>query len=100
VKRGGPLRSQSARRAAERTERARVRQIVEARDRRCVAAIIVPEVICAGPMDVDEIVPRSARPGGHLDPDNCQLLCRAHHDWKHAHPADAADRGLRRWSWD
>jgi hypothetical protein len=95
-----PIRQQSARRRAETSARAEVRRIVADRDRTCRGALIVPEVTCGGPMDVDEIAPRGVRPGGHLDPDNCQLLCRAHHDWKHAHPADAHARGLRRWSWE
>lgn len=62
---------------------------------RCVAADVVPEVKCWGPLDGDEIVKRSARPGGHLDASNVQGLCRAHHDWKDTHPLDAARRGLR-----
>lgn len=55
----------------------------------------MPEVECHGPLDADEYDLRSARPGGHLDPANVQMLCRAHHDWKHAHPVEAARRGLR-----
>ncbi len=98
--RGGRLPQQSQKRKREAADRAEVRRVVYDRDRRCVAELLVPDVRCSGPLDVDEIVPRSARPGGHLDPDNCQLLCRAHHDWKHAHPEEAAALGLRRWSWD
>lgn len=90
----------SAKRRSEQTARAKVRDIVHARDQHCVARLVVPEIECGGPLDVDEIVLRSGRPGGHLDPDNCQLLCRRHHDWKHANPAAAVDRGLRRWSYD
>ena len=67
---------------------------------RCQAVELVPEVTCSGPLDVDEIVLRSGRPGGHLDPENVQVLCRAHHDWKHDHPKEAVERGLRRWSWE
>jgi 5-methylcytosine-specific restriction endonuclease McrA len=72
---------------------------VWARDRHCVARDLVPTVPCTGELEVDEICPRSACPGGHLDPDNCQLLCRGHHRWKHLNPRLAAALGLRRWSW-
>jgi 5-methylcytosine-specific restriction endonuclease McrA len=98
--RTGRIAPQSAKRRSEASTRDAVRREVHERDRRCVAELLVPDVRCAGPLDVDEVIPRSAYPGGHLDPANCQLLCRAHHDWKHAHPADAAALGLRRWSWD
>ena len=66
----------------------------------CVAKDLVPEIDCWGPLDADEVAPRSARPGGHLIADNVQMLCRAHHDWKHAYPNEAAARGLRAWSWE
>lgn len=90
----------SDKRAGESDERFEVRSAAWHRaGGRCEAEHIVPEVQCAGPMDVDEIVPRGVRPGGHLDIDNVQLVCRAHHDWKHANPAEAQARGLRRWSW-
>lgn len=95
LKRGGPIRQQSKKRVAERSERERVVAAVKARaGGRCEARFMVPEVKCWGPMDVDEYVLRSAG-GSHLDEENCQLLCRGHHDWKHAEPILAAERGLR-----
>jgi len=45
------------------------------------------------PLDLDEIVPRG-RGGSATDPENVQVLCRAHHDWKHAHPEEAERLGL------
>jgi 5-methylcytosine-specific restriction endonuclease McrA len=101
MKRGGRLAPMSDKRADEAEEREAVCRAVWMRDRgECQARTLVPEVRCWGPMDVDEICPRSACPGGHLDVDNCQVLCRGHHDWKHAHPIEAAALGLRRWSWE
>lgn len=67
---------------------------------RCEARLVVPEVTCWGPLDVDEVIPRGVRPGSHLEPEHVQVLCRAHHDWTHAHPQEAAARGLRKWSWE
>lgn len=96
-----PLPSVSRRRREERAERAEVVAEVLARaGHRCEANLVVPEVICDGPLDVDEVIPRGVHPGGHLEPENCQALCRAHHEWKHANPAEAEARGLRRWSWN
>lgn len=43
--------------------------------------------------DIHEVVTR-ARGGDILDPDNCRAICRACHDWIHAHPADATRVGL------
>lgn len=77
-------------------ERAKVRAAVLQRDgHRCVGVYVVPELRCWGPLDVDEIRPRG-RGGDELDVDNCQTLCRGHHDWKHAHPEEAQRRGLTR----
>ena len=36
---------------------------------------------CWGPLDVHELVARSVWPDGDLEPENCVLLCRAHHSW-------------------
>lgn len=86
----------SDKRRAELAIRKRVREEVLVRDAyKCVAKHLVPEVECAGPLDVDEITPRG-RGGDWLDPDNCQTLCRLHHDWKHLHPAEATTLGLTR----
>jgi len=93
------LSPRSAKRVAQAEERRRVVEFVHQRDHSCRAADIVPEVACAGPLDVDEVISRASWAAGYLDPTNCQLLCRAHHRWKHEHPAAAVVRGLSRWSW-
>jgi hypothetical protein len=105
VKRSGPpirrkrLAPRSAKRIAEApARRAVVEAVVERDGHWCQAATLVPEVKCwPSPfaVDADEYALRSARPGGHLDPANVQMLCRAHHDWKHLHPIEAARVGLR-----
>lgn len=99
-KRGQRLRHASKKRAGERRKRLDVTKAAFARDRGCVAMDRVPEVKCGGPLDPDEIVSRARRPGGHLDLDNVQVLCRAHHDWKHEHPIEAVERGLSAHSWE
>lgn len=97
LRRGGRLNPRSAKRVAEEQARAEVRRLVRQRaGGRCEARDLVPEVRCWGPLDVDELEARGVHPGSHLDPDLCQLLCRGHHDWRHAHPTEALERGLRR----
>jgi len=97
VKRGGylkrrtRLRPMSERRKAELSDRRVVVAEVRARDRDCQARYIWPEVVCRGPLDVHERIPRSAWRGGWLVVGNCLLLCRAHHD-----EIDRNDETLRR----
>ena len=75
-------------------KRAEVRRIVLQRDMGlCQARFLVTSITCSGNLDVDEIIPRG-RGGNYLDPDNCQVLCRAHHRWKHDNPAEAERLGL------
>lgn len=75
-------------------KRAEVRRIVHQRDMGlCRAKFLVGSITCSGPLDIDEIIPRG-RGGNYLDPDNCQVLCRAHHRWKHDNPAEAERLGL------
>jgi len=86
----------SAKRRGEKRTRHEVIAEVVARDgARCRAQFLVIEIACSGPLDADEWDQRGVRPGGHLDPANVQLLCRAHHDWKTEHPVEAARAGLR-----
>lgn len=85
----------SDKRLAERPTRDAIRAAALARDHGCVAAGVVAEVACGGRLDCDEWDLRSALPGGHLDLDNVQTLCRNHHAWKHTHPIEAAAYGLR-----
>jgi hypothetical protein len=105
-----PIQPQSAKRRAEKPRRDEVRRAtVERAGYRCELAAAVPEVECWSPerdtlgrwwLDVDEVVSRGVRPGGHLDPTNTQAACRAHHDWRAANPREARRRGLRRRSTD
>ena len=75
-------------------QRAEVRRIVLQRDMGlCQAKFLVTYLTCSGPLDVDEVIPRG-RGGDHLDPSNCQVLCRTHHRWKHDNPAEAERLGL------
>ena len=77
-------------------QRAEVRRIVLQRDMGlCQAKFLVTYLSCSGPLDVDEVIPRG-RGGDHLNPDNCQVLCRTHHRWKHDNPAEAERLGLTR----
>lgn len=94
--RTGRLAPRSPKRIAEREQRAAAIAIAIARDGyRCKAELLVPEVKCWGPLDPDEYDQRGVRPGGHLDPANIQMLCRAHHGWKTENEVEAARRGLR-----
>jgi len=87
----------SPKRQAEKDERRAVIDATHARSGgRCEARELVPEVECGGPLDCDELAPRSLYPGGHLDLTNTQSLCRRHHDWKETHPTEATARGLMR----
>ena len=97
----GRLRPRSDKRISEQQERQDVRELALARaGYRCSVPDGFAGVRCWGPLDVDEIAPRGVRPGGHLDDDNVQVLCRGHHDWKGEHPKEAHALGLRRWSWE
>lgn len=55
---------------------------------------------CCGPLDVHEIIPRSAWALGYLEPTNCVLLCRGHHAWVGDNPAEAHRMGLHGFSWE
>jgi len=88
------LKPNSKKRIKQFSERKEVRRIVLTRDMlQCRAKFLVLSIECQGPLDVDEIIPRG-RGGDWLDIDNCQVLCRAHHTWKHDHPAEAERLGL------
>lgn len=84
-----PLRRVSVKRRAQNRERTDVIARVLARDGGCV----MRSPRCRGPLDVDEIVSRG-RGGSFLDDENCQTLCRLHHDAKHSHIHAASILGL------
>lgn len=99
--RSGGLPPVSRRRRGERDERlAVVEQAMRQADGVCQGRDLVPEVGCWGPLDAHEVIPRGVRPGSHLEPALVLVLCRVHHEWAHAHPQEAARRGLRQWSWE
>lgn len=81
-----------------RSELAARRAVVAAalrRDGGCIGRGLVPSVACWGPLDGHEPLTR-ARGGDYLDLENVVTLCRAHHDWTHAHPALSTPLGLLR----
>lgn len=91
----------SKKRELEAAERTIVRLRVLARDGRCcVAGALVPSIACRGPLDVHEVIPRSAWREGYLVDDNCVTICRAHHDWVGDHPEAAHGFGLHGYSWE
>jgi len=49
---------------------------------------------CSPELDVHELVARSKLRDAELYPDNCVLLCRAHHDWLDRHRDQAQAIGL------
>lgn len=95
------LRQKSKKREDEEAQRAAVVKAVRKRDAwTCQAKDAVPEVHCSGPLDVHEIIPRSAWRAGYLVVDNCILVCREHHDWIGDHPDEAHGYGLHGYSWE
>lgn len=106
LKRGKPLKrtGRLSQRSKTREEEAADRRIVVlevlARDRNaCRASALVPAVSCRGPLDVHEVIPRSAWAKGYLVAGNAVAVCRAHHDWIGEHPTEAATLGLHGYSW-
>ena len=107
------MRPVSKKRAATLAERERVRAHVLERDGGCVfwaqawstdqwlpGDLVGAPVRCQGPLDVHEVIPRSAWAAGWLEVDNCTVLCRAHHEWVTDHPAEAHRLGLHGFSWE
>lgn len=91
---------ESGRRFSNRELRARLVEQVKDRDgHRCRAERIVPQVRCEGPLDVHEIIPRSAWRDGYLVAKNCLTVCRKHHDWIGDNPTEAHRLGLHGFSW-
>jgi hypothetical protein len=86
LERRTPLAAESAKVRARKGERARTKTDALARDGGCIAARLVPDVACRGPLDAHERLPRS-RGGSPYDLENVLTVCRAHHEWIHAHPA-------------
>lgn len=68
--------------------------------RACVGAQVWPEVRCAvvrsdrAVLELHEVVKRSRWRAGATVPENCVLVCQAHHDATEAFPEEATRRGL------
>lgn len=96
---GQRLRSMSTKKRSTDYARAQLCKLVRQRDRTCRAAELVPHVRCVRKLDVHEIIPRSIWRLGFLEPTNCILVCRAHHEWIDDNPSEAARAGLHGYSW-
>ncbi|MBL7487031.1 hypothetical protein [Frankia sp. AgW1.1] len=90
-----PLRQVSEKRAAENRQRAALLARLRAERPSCEARFAFADVTCCGPLDGHEPLTR-ARGGSVLDPDNIRMICRAHHDYIHEHPALATALGWLR----
>jgi hypothetical protein len=90
------LKPMSVKRRRDLVKRKAVREFVLGRDGGCVARDKLPQIACSGVLDVHELVRRSQWRAGWLVADNAIVLCRAHHDWCHAHPLEARNLGLLR----
>lgn len=107
MKRGGPLkrtarlRPFSKKRKDELPERRAlvVRKLVAAHWR-CQGEAYNVIHVCWGPLDVHEIIPRSAWREGYLVDENCVVICRGLHDWIGDHEAEAHAHGLHGYSWE
>jgi hypothetical protein len=89
------LRRQSVKARSQVAQRRKVvAQVIERDGLKCYGHTVLPMLHCFGPLDPHEIVPRGRRPGGHLDPANVRMVCRAHHDWAHGNPSAATAVGL------
>lgn len=95
MRRGRPMRQVSEKRQGRRYDRDNAVERAFRRDRyTCQAERIVPSVECHGRLDPHERIPRSAWADGIYEPDNIITVCRAHHHWIDAHPAEAHTHGL------
>lgn len=99
-----PLSPMSAKRRADLPERAAVRAVIHDRDRWCrFFDYVTPEAVPiahGGPLDVHEKCERSSWAKGWLEPSNCVLLCRVHHQWVDAERDAAEACGLLIKSWN
>lgn len=100
-KRRTRLRPFSDRRASERDKRKEVVAAVLERDgHRCQATAIHPGQPCWGPLDVHEVIPRSAWRDGYLRAENALTVCRRAHEAIGDSPALAHSLGLHGMSWE
>lgn len=97
-----PMAVRSAKRENEAEVRAEVVAFVRKRDRVCRAGALVAlaQVPHGGALHVHELISRAQWAAGYLEPDNCLLVCAAHHRHIHDHPHAAHALGLLKWSWE
>lgn len=91
LRRTGRLPAESAKRKVVRGQRKKM--LAEFYSDTCIAAELLPDVRCGGPLDPHEPLTR-ARGGSITDPENLVWICRAHHDYCHDHPIEATELGL------
>jgi hypothetical protein len=94
LKRKTPLRSKSKLKSKPRSISESLRREVTLRDAGCVAQLLVREVVCSGHLDAHHVLMRSQ--GGQDTAENLKMLCRAHHEWVHRHPARSYELDLLR----
>jgi 5-methylcytosine-specific restriction endonuclease McrA len=98
MKRSGPLERRTPLRRTTKLKAKRrgiapgLRGEVFLRDGGCRGRPLIPDVACWGRLDPHHILRRSQ--GGQDTPANLVTLCRAHHDWVHAHPEQSRTLGL------
>lgn len=94
MQRTGRIAPRSQRTIDEMPERARVRQIVLARDRICRGNGLTPVDCHGNATEVHELKRGANRRECYLDSDKCVGLCRPCHQWVTEHPAEARPLGL------
>lgn len=88
-----PLRAVSQARVDESPEYEAAKATVLLRDRGVCQAEGMDGVPHGGPKDPHHVCP-TGRQGPRCEPENMTTLCRAAHDWAHAHPRKALELGL------
>jgi len=89
-----PLPPSSAKGRARARDAAEAGRRAKARDGGCVAAALVPDLRCWGPLDPQHVIPRGVRPDLADDDLNIIGCCRAHHRYIDDHPERARELGL------
>lgn len=99
MRRSSGINARSAKGARLDAAMAALRRFTFETQRSCVAATLDLGP-CRGGHEMDHLTGRGVAASLKLDPRNVQRLCKAHHDWKHAHPEAARDLGLTLFSGD
>jgi hypothetical protein len=89
-----PIPKTSTKGAQRKRAAAEAGQRAKERDGRCIAAELVPELRCWGPLDPQHVIPRSTAPELVSDLANIVACCRGHHDWIGGNPEAARLLGL------